>query len=316
MKKHYLITPLAAGLALVLCGSAAAGTAPDAILVQQTTTSQSNSQSKSQSEHQGNMATSNMSQEAKSAYREGEIWATYVVNPVLQSYKLDADVKGDTATLSGTVGTRYEKWLAEDLAQATNGIDTVTNNIKVDPSVVVVSLYVPANAYAQHVHDATTSARVNSLLLWNEYTDGSDINVKTRHGKVTLTGVADTKKAKQRATRIAFGAYGVASVDNQLTVGNPDAKHVDTDKSISDQSIDSRLQASYLYAFHVDAADLDVKVNDGKATLSGKVDSDFARQRAIGIAQHTRGVKSVDASGIDVDDGMQSMQTASNSSGY
>lgn len=314
MKRHHALAPIAAAMALALCGTAAATTPSSAVVLQQTTTSQNTSQNtnqnnqdnNNQSDNQGNMATRNMSPKAKSAYREGELWATYVVNPVLQSYKIDADVQGHTATLSGTVATHYEKWLAEDLAQATSGIDTVTNNIKVNPDVVVVTLYEPASTYAQHVRNATTSTRVNSLLIWNKYTDGLDIDVSTHDGTVTLTGVADTKKAKQRAGKIAAGTLGVTSVDNQLTVGNANVNK--PEKSLSDKTIANRLQASYLYSFHVDAADLKVKVDNGKATLSGDVTSDFERERAIAIAQHTYGVKAVDASGIDVVDS-SAMQT-------
>lgn len=326
MKTQHALAPLAAAMIFALCGSAFAAAPSGGLPTQQTpmnqNTTQNNTRYNHQNNNQNNNATRNMSQDAKDAYREGELWATYVVNPVLQSYNIDADVSGDTADLSGTVGTRYEKWLAEDLAQATPGIDTVTNNIKVNPDVVVVTLYTPASTYGQHVRDATTSARVNSMLLWNEYTDGLDVNVKTHNGKVTLTGTADTQKAKQRAAHIAMGVQGVTSVDNQLTVANTNmasSSHSgnsdNSNDSLSDQSISNRLQASYLYAFHVDATDLKVNVDNGKATLRGNVANDFERQRAIDIAQHTRGVTQVDASAIDVV-GAPMQQTAQTGSDY
>ena len=46
------------------------------------------------------------------------------------------------------------------------------------------------------------------------------------------------------------------------------------------------------------ANDLGVPVHDGKATLSGKVDSDAERALPIELAQNVRGVKSVNSKAL------------------
>ncbi|HET7269217.1 MAG TPA: BON domain-containing protein [Oleiagrimonas sp.] len=233
-------------------------------------------------------------------YREGQIWATYVVNPALQSYQIKSDVQGSKVTLSGTVDTKYDKLLAGTIAQQVKGISTVDNQIKVDPTHVVVTTFIPANVYAQHVQNATTSAEINSKLLWNEYTDGLDIRVSTHGGKVTLTGTADTAKAKQRAQQIAANTVGVHSVDNRITVNGTSAADSNSASQVSDDWIADKVKASYRYTSGMNDGAIDVDVNNGTVSLSGAVDSTMQRQRAIAIAQHIRGVDAVNADGIQV----------------
>jgi osmotically-inducible protein OsmY len=242
-------------------------------------------------------------------FREGQIWATYVMNPALQSYRIDSDVHGDKATLTGTVDTKYEKLLAGAIAQQVRGIDTVDNQIKIDPAAIVVTTFVPANAYAQHVRNATTSAEINSQLLSNQYTDGLDIDVKTRDGKVTLTGVADTRKAKRRAGEIAGDTRGVTSVDNQLRVsGDAVANSSSATALINDDWIADNIRSSFMFTAGMDPGDIDVNVDNRSVTLSGTADSDMERQKAIEIAQQTLGVRSVDADGLRVTQDQVAMQ--------
>lgn len=241
-----------------------------------------------------------MTQEARDAYRHGQIWATYAIDPVLATRDIDVDVEGNTVILHGTVETPVEKILAGAIAQAADGVTKVDNQLKVDPEMVVmVTTVVPSRAYAQKVADASVAARVNSMLLWNQYTDGLGIAVSAHDGKVTLRGVADTPGAKQRAGEIAANARGVTSVDNQLRVdGSMQA-------SSNDQRdpgwIEDKIEDSYLYSYIVNSAALDAEADDeGNVTISGQVRSPMEKAMAIELAQGVTGVKHVDASDVTV----------------
>ncbi|HET6588001.1 MAG TPA: BON domain-containing protein [Oleiagrimonas sp.] len=238
------------------------------------------------------------SDQSSDSYREGQLWATYVLNPALQAYRIDGDIQGNTATLTGTVESKTEKLLAAALAQQVEGVTTVRNNIQVDPARIVVTTFIPGNVFAQQVRDMTTSAEVDSQLMWNEYTDALDIDVATQDGKVTLTGTADTEKAKQRATRIAANTQGVQSVDNQLSVsGNniPEAPGEENDEWITD-----KVQSSLGFTAGMDPTDIEVGTTNGVVTLAGTVDSQTQRQQAINIAQDTVGVEGVKAGQLQV----------------
>ena len=241
-----------------------------------------------------------MTQEARDAYRHGQIWATYAIDPALATRDIDVDVEGNTVILHGTVETPVEKILAGAIAQAADGVTKVDNQLKVDPEMVVmVTTVVPSRAYAQKVADASVAARVNSMLLWNQYTDGLDIAVSAHDGKVTLRGVADTPGAKRRAEEIAAHARGVTSVDNQLRVdGNMQAS---SNEQRDPEWIEDKIEASYLYSYIVNSAALDAEADDkGNVTISGHVRSPMEKAMAIEMAQGITGVKHVDASDVTV----------------
>ncbi|MDP1697064.1 MAG: BON domain-containing protein [Xanthomonadaceae bacterium] len=145
----------------------------------------------------------NMTDEAKDAFREGQIWATYVANPALDGYTLDVDVDGNKAVLTGTVESAIQKNLAEQVALRTEGIDSVDNRIKLDP-MLVITVVDTKPSFGNFVADATISAMVDSKLLWNDYTDGLDIDVSSQFGVVTLTGERSPAKKPRTPTNPKF----------------------------------------------------------------------------------------------------------------
>ncbi len=153
--------------------------------------------------------------------------------------------------------------------------------------------------------DATLAAMVNSRLLWNPETDGTDINVATLNGVVTLTGHADTLAAKNTASRLAQGTRGTVRVDNRLVVDSKGqvvpARAPDGDKQMSDTWVKAKVNASLMWSAGVDAGDIEVNAKDGVVTLTGVADSAAARHQAIDMAESVRGVRRVDASDLRIE---------------
>ncbi|HEU0153311.1 MAG TPA: BON domain-containing protein [Arenimonas sp.] len=241
--------------------------------------------------------------ETKDAYREGQIWGTYVTNPALDALDLQVDVEGDRATLTGDVESIIQKRLAERIALRADGIASVKNELRIDPE-LVVTVIEPVPGYATYVADATLEAMVDSKLLWNQYTDGLDINVMTNAGVVTLTGQADTPHSRALAGRLAATTPGTTLVNNQLTL-DPDqkgqvatAEAADGDDALSDTRIAAKTNATLLWTEGVQGTDIDVEAKDGVVTLEGTVESGYEKELAIEIAQGIRGVERVDASGL------------------
>lgn len=159
--------------------------------------------------------------------------------------------------------------------------------------------------FARGVADDTLAAMVNSRLLWNATTDGTDINVAARNGVVTLTGRADTQSSKNMATRLAQGTRGVVRVDNRLTVDTHgqvvQAEAGEGDEAMSDTWVAAKINSSLMWSAGVDAGDIDVDVTDGRVTLSGTADSVAAKRQAVDLAGSVRGVKSVEAGNLRVE---------------
>ena len=161
------------------------------------------------------------------------------------------------------------------------------------------------SGFTRGVADDTLAAMVNSRLLWNAQTDGTDIQVSARNGVVTLTGRADTEASKNTATRLARTTRGVVRVDNRLSV-DPNgqvaqAEAGEGDRAMSDTWVAAKVNSSLMWSAGVDADDIDVEARDGVVSLTGTADSAASKRQAIELAQGVRGVKRVDASGLRID---------------
>jgi hyperosmotically inducible periplasmic protein len=73
-----------------------------------------------------------------------------------------------------------------------------------------------------------------------------------------------------------------------------------TGQVLDDATITTKVKASFVADPQVSALAISVETNDGVVTLSGVVDSEAERQRAIQLAQGMEGVKRVDANNLQV----------------
>ncbi len=124
------------------------------------------------------------------------------------------DVQGGAVTLTGTADTVAQKELTEEYAKEVDGVQSVTDNISVNPT---------PNAgptMRDEVDDASITTQVKLALLGNRATSAINTKVKTEGGVVTLSGEADNAAARELATRLAQRVRGVVSVNNGMTTKN------------------------------------------------------------------------------------------------
>jgi hypothetical protein len=72
----------------------------------------------------------------------------------------------------------------------------------------------------QAVDNATLTTRVKSKLLADDQVKGTQINVDSNNGVVTLTGTVDNPDHVRRAEELARDVDGVQRVENNLAAGN------------------------------------------------------------------------------------------------
>src|SRR5215468_164343 len=77
-----------------------------------------------------------------------------------------------------------------------------------------------ANCERRSVADSAITAAVKSGLASSYENDATNVNVDTRGGVVTLTGVVKTQAEKEQAEHVAGTTEGVTRVINNITV-NP-----------------------------------------------------------------------------------------------
>ena len=100
------------------------------------------------------------------------------------------DVQNGKAVLTGKVDEKVNKELAKAIALGVSGITDVDNQIEVAADYRPT---LPGGSFGERMDDANITAAVKSKLLWSKNTDGSDIDVSTKMGVVTLSGPADTQ---------------------------------------------------------------------------------------------------------------------------
>jgi hyperosmotically inducible periplasmic protein len=162
------------------------------------------------------------------------------------------------------------------------------------------------------IDDAAITASVKTALLDDERTEGFDINVDTKAGRVTLRGGADSLTDRAAATDIALRVKGVIAVDNQILVAKDgsearqDANKAtasgevrealdETGDKIDDSWITAKVKSQLLADDDVKGLDINVDTKGNVVHLTGVVPTAQARNEAIAIARATKGVRDVNA---------------------
>jgi osmotically-inducible protein OsmY len=147
-----------------------------------------------------------------------------------------------------------------------------------------------ANCERRSVADSAITAAVKSELAASMENDAINVNVDTRGGEVTLTGVVKTQAEKEQAKRVAGTTEGVTRVINNITVNTKGRFGEGAGMTADELAIYSKIKNRYI-AEGVTGAEVAVK--DGVVTLKGAVDDDQTRARAEFIARATSGVREV-----------------------
>jgi osmotically-inducible protein OsmY len=184
---------------------------------------------------------------------------------------LKVEVSRGEVILTGTVPNYAAYQAAEDDAWSMPGVKYVRNDTAVK---------YPSGAKVPS--DAEIQASIESVLLWQPDIDSLDIDVSVENGSVILRGSVDAYWKKVRAEELALALSGVSSIRNELAVVPTGAF---TDKAIAGD-IESALKRNV----GVDVDSIDVRVENGKVTLSGSVSSPPALIAAEKIVENTPGV--------------------------
>ena len=162
------------------------------------------------------------------------------------------------------------------------------------------------------ITDSWITMKVHSQFIPDDALEGSDIDVDTSDGVVTLNGTVAGEAGKARAVAIAKATDGVKNVNDKLRVAPPAesttaaareagrkageaAKEATgtTGRAITDGWIKSKIYSQYITEDALDDSDIDLDVSKGAVSLNGVVKSEAGKARAAAIAKATDGVKDV-----------------------
>jgi len=173
----------------------------------------------------------------------------------LKKYKIDVDVDGGVATLTGTVATEADRLKAANLAKVAgvtrvdnklvvdlnaattgtagtvkektkegaeatkNGAEKVAEKTKDGAKVVGQKTKEGAVKVGDEVTDAYLISKLHADFVNEDLLKGSDINVDSDNQIVTLRGTVMSQAGRARAVAIAKGTKGVKRVNDRLTIG-------------------------------------------------------------------------------------------------
>lgn len=165
-------------------------------------------------------------QDSKEAFRDGwiesKLETAMLMSDHLNPFKINIDVEDDTAILTGSVDSELVKDHATLVALSIDGIDSVTNKLKVDKNAQRRGAATDdgRRSFTQTMQDAAITADIKTELLRTSEIEGLDIDVDTYNGAVTLSGEVDTPTKRILAEYIARSNENVNSVINKLEVGS------------------------------------------------------------------------------------------------
>jgi osmotically-inducible protein OsmY len=201
-------------------------------------------------------------------------------DPRVLSTTVDTRVDNGLVTLTGKVNTLSAKQAAAQDARNTVGVIRVKNRIKVTP-------------LPQALSNEDLEQKIQNKFKRDAYMESSEITVNVLSGIVNLYGTVDTHYEKARAEELASEIKGVYAVNNHLLIHQiwdpfvykpyvDDSYIYDYDwytyqpnitSRKNDQEIADNIESELFWSPFVDSDQVNVNVNNGKATLTGTVDS-------------------------------------------
>jgi hyperosmotically inducible protein len=186
----------------------------------------------------------------KDSWLTMKVHAQFVPEESLERSDIDVETRAGVVTLNGTVASAAGKARAVALAKATEGVKSVTDNLRVvaDPDADAREAGARAgaatretgreaadktreagreakqggrkagNTVGRATSDGWIKSKVAAQYVTETSLDNSDIDVDVKGGTVMLNGSVRTAAAKDRAAAIAKATDGVKTVKNNLKV--------------------------------------------------------------------------------------------------
>ena len=186
--------------------------------------------------------------------------------------QIGVQVDHGVVTLCGTVDNLAMRNAAAEAAHQMAGVKDVANELQV------------ASALAPHLTDTDIAKAVRHALEWDVLLPDKEIRSTVGRGVVALDGIVTTPIQREEAERIVGRLKGVRHVENRLHIrrmSEPDAVEASIRQALGRRAVR-------------EAARLLVRVEEGRVTVEGAVQSAEERCAVLGVIRGTSGVQTID----------------------
>lgn len=191
-----------------------------------------------------------------------------------------------TVTLQGSVQDQNQKQQAEQIARSIPGVQNVRNNITVggEAGAYPPLGYIPGQEGQAQQQDTGTgiSGDTQCIQIFKQgLTDqnlqsmAQNVYVTCREGKMALYGYVKSDDEKNQLEKMTKKIPGIKEVDNSLMV------HKEGWKQKSDAEIQQDVESQLWWSPYVDSDKINVSVQNGTVTLSGRADDWDAMRAAV-----------------------------------
>jgi hyperosmotically inducible periplasmic protein len=236
--------------------------------------------------------------EASDAQIKDKVEAALKDDRSLADSDIDVEsVNKGVVVLSGTAASLTDHLNAVADARRVSGVKQVASEIKSPDKLSDNEIWRDTKGAAENAATTTTetmsdmwiTSAAKVRLIANDQTPANQINVDTSNGVVTLFGIVPSDASKRSAEADVAKVSGVKKVRNELqVVPAGEQKAVKANDSDIKERINSKFEKGI-----TDDDDINVEVKDGVVRLTGEVERQTDRLRALTLARSTDGVRSV-----------------------
>jgi osmotically-inducible protein OsmY len=194
-------------------------------------------------------------------------------DPRVDETDVGVQVKDGIVSLVGTIDSYGKKQAACDAAHRVPGVLDVANDLEVRLT----------SSWSKT--DAEVAQAVRNALVWDTFVPEDKIKSTVENGRVILEGQVDNVYQRENAERVVQRLNGVRGVINRIIV---------KPKSVEPAQIRSSIQGALKRQSEREAQRIDIGVNDGVVTLSGKVRSWSEKNAVENAALFAPGVRRLD----------------------
>lgn len=216
--------------------------------------------------------------------RTGEELQRDVLDELASDPKIDASTIGVTVgaegvvTLTGTVGSYAERFMAERSVQKSRGVRGVVNELDVNVGTI-------GNQNDSHIGEAAVRA------LERDRRVPASVHVSVRDGCVTLVGEVDWEYQRRSAAELVRSLFDVKGVNNDITVR---ARTMANGEVIRPADVNRRILEAFERHAQIDANQISVEAEKGVVVLRGTVQSWTEREEAENAAWAAPGVSHIE----------------------